>query len=158
MFEGTAAVPLIHYEKAVVAVREGEVEPQLWLAKDVEHEHLTIKNWTSTKTPEDAEKKKAVPGPVHERLLRLPDWGAPNGWDFWGRPWTYLDAPNKPKETGFITERHPRAACVMIATLVNCPRQYLPDMDVTWSAAMAAVWATKRGRIIDSSGNLTQPA
>ncbi len=163
LFEGTAAVPLIHYETSVAALRTAEVEPQLWLAKDVEHEHLTIKNWTSTgntKTLEDAEKKKAVPGPVRKRLLRLPDWGAPNGWDFWDRPWAYVDAPNRPKETGFITERHPRVACMMIATLVNCPheRQYLPDMDVAWSAAMAAVWVIKRGRIIDSSGNLTQPA
>ena len=105
-------------------------------------------------------RKKAVPGPVRERLLRLPDWGAPNGWDFWGRPWAFVDAPNKPKETGIITERHPRSARVTLATLVNCPheRQYLPDMDVARSAAMAAVWVTKRGRIIGSSGNLVQPA
>ena len=96
LFEGTAAVPLIHYETAAAAVRETEVECQLWLVEDVEQEHLTIKSWTSTKTPEDAEKKKAVPGPVRERLLRLPDWGAPNGWDFWGRPWAFVDAPNKP--------------------------------------------------------------
>ncbi len=71
-----------------------------------------------------------------------------------------MDAPNNPKETGISTEMQTRAARVTIATLVNCPRerQYLPDMDVVQSAAMAAVWATKLGIVIDSSGNLIQPA
>ncbi len=30
LFEGTAAVPLIHYETVVAAIREAELEPQLW--------------------------------------------------------------------------------------------------------------------------------
>ncbi len=77
----------------------------------------------STKTPEDAEKKKAVPGPVRERLLRLPDWATPNGWDFWGRPWAYVDAPNKPREIDITTDRHPRASRVTVATLVDCPHE-----------------------------------
>ncbi len=36
LFEGTAAVSLIHYEAAVVAVHKGEVEPQLWMIDDIE--------------------------------------------------------------------------------------------------------------------------
>ena len=63
LFEGTVAVPLIDYETAVVAVREAEVEPQLWLIKDIEREHLTIKNWASTKTPEDAERQRLFQAP-----------------------------------------------------------------------------------------------
>ncbi len=98
LFQGTEAIPLICYETAAAAIRQGEVEPLLWMVDDVKQEHHTIKTWVSTKTPEDAEKKKSAPGPIHDSLLRLPDWAAPNGWDFRGRLWAYMDTPNKPRE------------------------------------------------------------
>ncbi len=123
LFQVTEAVPLIHYETAVAAVHQEDLEPQLWTINDVNQEHYTIKIWVSSKTPEDAEKKKAIPPPSGDRLLRLPDWGAPNGWDFQRRFWAYMYAPNNYPDIGITIDRHSRVARVMVATLVNCPHE-----------------------------------
>ncbi len=38
--------------------------------------------------------------PSPSDLPRLPPWAAPNGWDYWGRPWAYMDAPSGHKRVG----------------------------------------------------------
>ncbi len=160
LFQGIEAAPLIHYETAAAAVHQEDLEPQLWTINDVKQEHHTIKIWVSSETPEDGEKKKAIPSPSRDHLLRLLDWGAPNCWDFHDRLWVYMDAPHNHPDIGITTDRHSRASRVMVATLVNCPheRQYLPDMNVAWYGAIAAMWATKQGHLIDSTGNFTSPS
>ncbi len=37
---------------------------------------------------------KNIWSPHRDTLPRLPPWGSPNGWDYRGRPWAYMDTPN----------------------------------------------------------------
>ncbi len=131
LFQGTPAVPLIRYQAAEQAIQEEGHEIDIWLASDVQREHKIIQEWPSSQMS-----------------------------GFWGRPCTYVDVPNGQLDVGVTTNRHERAACVTVAMLVNYPheRQYLPDLDVVQSAAMAAMWMTKKGWVFDNSGNLVPPA
>ncbi len=159
LFQGTEAVPLIWYETAEQAISQEGHEVDVWLTSDVQQERRTIKEWSSSRVSKEYPRKSRVPTPERERLPCLPEWGASNGWDFWGRTWAYVDVPNGQPDVGVTTNRHEKAAHVTVAMLVNCPheRQYLPDLDVARSAAMAAVWMSKKGRVIDNSGNLLPP-
>ncbi len=67
-------------------------------------------------------------------------WAAPNGWDYWGRPWAYMDAPSGHKEVGVSSTLSPPSDRVTVAVLVDCSHepQFLPDMTVTQSASVAA--------------------
>ncbi len=160
LFQGTKAVPLIRYETAEHAIRQEGHEVDIWLAFDVQQERRTIKEWPSGQMSGEFARKSSVTTPERERLPCLPEWGAPNGWDFWGRPWAYVGVPNGQPDVGVTTDQHDRAVRVMVAMLVNYPheRQYLPDLDVALSATMAAVWMSKKGRVFDNSGNLLPPA
>ncbi len=75
-------------------------------------------------------------------LPHLPDWVAPNGWDFWGRPWAYMDAPSGNSKVGVTSETG--KVWVTVAVLVRLDRevQYLPDQNVAKLASAAAmrVW------------------
>ncbi len=105
-------------------------------------------------------KDKRRPGgpwsPWQDTLPRLPEWGSPNGWDYWGRPWAYMDAPNGHSAIKVQSAHSKLAARVTIAVVVNCERepQYFPNLDVAKSAAAAPMWCGHQARVIDGSGNL----
>ena len=103
-------------------------------------------------------KDKGRPGgpwfPWQDTLPRLPEWGSPNGWDYWGWPWAYMDAPNGHSAIKVQSAHSKLAACVTV--LVNCERepQYFPNLDVAKSVAAAPTWHGHQARVIDGSGNL----
>ncbi len=94
--------------------------------------------------------------PWQNSLPRLPEWGSPNGWDYWGRPWAYMGAPNRHPDLKVKSSYHKHAARVTIAVLVNCERepQYFPNLDVAKSAAATPTWRGHTARVIDGSGIL----
>ncbi len=94
--------------------------------------------------------------PWQNTLPRLPEWGSPNGWDYWGRPWAYMDAPNRHPTIKVRSAHSKLAAHVTIAVLVNCKRkpQYFPNLDVAKSAAAAPTWRGHMAQGINGSGNL----
>ncbi len=96
--------------------------------------------------------------PEPATLPRLPPWAAPNGWDYWGRPWAYLDAPSGHKEVGVSSTLTPPSSRVTVAVLVDCPHepQFLPDMLVAQSAAVATGRATHQARPITQKGDLAE--
>ena len=73
-------------------------------------------------------------------LPPLPPRAAPNGWNYRGRPWAYLDAPSSHCEVGVSSALTPPSTRETIAVLVDCPHepQFLPDMAVPQSAFVAA--------------------
>ncbi len=75
-------------------------------------EHNGLKN---TKTPIGT-----VTSPARDALPRLPVWGSPNEWDYWGRPWAYMDAPHICPDLKVMSVHKAPAAPVTIAVLVNC--------------------------------------
>ncbi len=84
---------------------------------------------------------------VSPRLLtRLPPWATPNGWDYQGCPWAYLNPPSGHSEVGVSSALTPPSTRVMVAVLVDGPHesQFLPDMVVAELASVAAGRA-KRG-------------
>ncbi len=105
-------------------------------------------------------KDKCRPGgpwsPWQNTLPRLPKWGSPNGWNYWGRPWAYMDAPSGHSTIKVQSAHSKYTARVTIAVLVNCERepQYFPNLDVAKSAAAAPTWRGHQAPVIDGSGNL----
>ncbi len=75
--------------------------------------------------------------------------------DYWGRPWSYMDAPNGHPNVKANSVHNPPVAHVSIAVLVNCERepQYLPNLNVANPAAAALTWCGHQMRVIDGSGN-----
>ena len=90
-----------------------------------------------------------------QQLTHLPDWAAPNGWDFWGRPWAYMDAPAGHSTVG-VKSKEGRAR-VTIAVLVRLDReeQHLPDQNVAKSASAAGTLARKT-RVFNDDGSIRE--
>ncbi len=98
------------------------------------------------------------PDPATLRTLPSPPWAAPNEWDYWGRPWAYIDAPSGHSEVGVSSTLSPPSSRVTVAVLVNCPHepQFLPDMLVTQSAAVAAGRATRQAWPLTQKGEISE--
>ncbi len=96
--------------------------------------------------------------PEPATLPQLPPWAAPNGWDYWGRPWAYIDAPNVNSEVGVSSALSPPSNRVTVAILVDCPHepQFLPDMLVAQSAAVAAGRVTRQARPLTQKGEISE--
>ncbi len=96
------------------------------------------------------------PNPAN--LPRLPAWAAPNGWDYWGRPWAYLGAPIGHREVGVSSTLSPPSTRVTVAVLVDCPHepQFLLDMVVAQSASVAAGRATHQARPFTQKGEVQE--
>ncbi len=105
LFQGTEAVPLIWYKTVEQAIRQEGREVDIWLASDVQQERRTIKEWPSGQISGEYARKSSVPAREGERLPCLPEYFAPNGWDFWDRPWVYVDVPNGQPNVGVTTNR-----------------------------------------------------
>ncbi len=104
----------------------------------------------------DKSRPRDLGPPWQNTLPRLPRCGAPNGWDYWGRPWAYMDAPNGHSDIKIKSAHSPRAARVTIAVLVNCERepQFFPNLVVAKLAAAAPTWHGHQARVVDGPGNL----
>ncbi len=91
-------------------------------------------------------------------LPRLPLWAAPNGWDYWGRPWVYLDVPSGHSEVGVRSTLSPPSTWVTVAVLVDCPHkpQFLPDMVIVQSASVVAGRATRQARPLTQKGEISE--
>ncbi len=91
-------------------------------------------------------------------LPHLPPWAAPNKWDYWGRPWAYLDVPSGHKEVVVSSTLSPPSTRVTVAVLVDCPHepQLLPDMVVAQSASVAAGRATRQARPFTQKGEVQE--
>ncbi len=91
--------------------------------------------------------------PQLTQLPHLPDWAAPNGWDFWGRPWAYMDAPSGNSVVGVEEGK----AWVTVAVLVQLDRevQYLPDQNVAKSAS-ATIMRVRKTRVFNDNGSLRE--
>ncbi len=85
-YEGTPAEPILKYEDCLVLNKAGKQTTKFWTVNLLRVEHAGLKN---TKKP-----IATVTSPMRETLPRLPVWGSPNGWGYWGRPWAYMDAPH----------------------------------------------------------------
>ncbi len=147
-YEGTPEEPILKYEDCLFLTKAGKPATKFWMVDllGVEQEGLR-----STKKP-----IATVESPARETLPRLPVWGSPNGWDYWGRPWAYMmDAPHNCLDLKVMSVHKPPAARVTIAVLVNCERepQYVPNLDVAKSAAAPSTWRGKKGKIVDGDGN-----
>ncbi len=131
VYEGTPEEPIIKFETCKAELKRMGKAMRLWTVDLLEVEIAGLKD-------------KSHPGglwsPWQDTLPRLPKWGSPNGWDYWGRPWAYMDAPNRHPA---IKSAHSKlAARVTITVLVNCERelQYFPNLDVAKSAAATPTW------------------
>ncbi len=147
VYEGTKEKPIIKFETCQAELKSMGKAMRLWTVDLLEVEIAGLKN-------------KSRPGgpwsPWQNTLPRLPEWGSPNRWDYWGRPWAYMDAPNKHPAIKVQSAHHKLTDRVTIAVLVNCERepQYFPNLDVAKSAAAGPTWRGHMARVIDGSGNL----
>ncbi len=141
LFQGTRHHPLTSFETEPEARRQTGQSLQLWRVELIQHERDSL------------DSSRTVGGSISQDLAnlpRLPPWVAPNGWDYRGRPWAYLDAPSGHREVGVSSMLSPPSMQVTVAVLVDCPHepQFLPDMVVAQSASVAAGRATlQKGEI-----------
>ncbi len=121
----------------------------LWRAELIQHERSSL------------DLLRGVGGlisPNPASLPRLSAWAAPNGWDYWGRPWVYLDVLSGHSEVGVRSTLSPPSTRVTVAVLVDCPHepQFLPDMVVAQSAFVAAGRATRQARPFTQKGEISE--
>ncbi len=144
---GTPEEPILKYEDCLTLTKVGKPATKFWTIDMLGVEKEGLKD---TKKP-----IATVTSPARETLPRLPVWGSPNGWDYWGRPWVYMDAPHNCPDLKVMSVHEPLAARVTVAVLVNCERepQYFPNLDMAKSAAAASTWRGKKGKVVDGNGN-----
>ncbi len=147
VYEGTKEEPIIKFETCQAELKKMGKAMRLWTVDLLEVKIAGRK---------DKSRPSGPWSPWQNTLPRLPEWGSPNGWDYWGRPWAYMDGPNKHPTIKVQSAHSKLAARVTIAVLVNCERepQYFPNLDVAKSAAAAPTWRGHMARVIDGSGNL----
>ncbi len=150
LFRGTKHHPLITFEREHEARSQAGQQLRLWHEELINHERQSLDASRTVET---------LVLPRSSDLPRLPPQAAPNGWDYWGRPWVYLDAPSSHSEVGVSSALTPPSRRVTVAVLVDCPSepQFLPDMVVAQSASIVAcratcqVWRfTQKGEIQDN--------
>ncbi len=149
LFRGTRHHPLLSFEAEHQAQRQTDQRLRLWRAELVQHERESLNSLRGV---------GGLVSPEPATLPQLPPWGAPNGWDYWGRPWAYVDAPSGHSEVGVSSTLSPPSSRVTVAVLVDCPHepQFLPDTLVAQSAAIAAGRATRQARPITQKGEIAE--
>ncbi len=101
-YEGTPEEPILKYEDCLVLNKAGKQTTKFWTVNLLRVEQEGLKN---TKKP-----IATVTSPARETLPRLPVWGSPNGWDYWGRLWAYMDAPHNSPDLKVMSVYEPHAA------------------------------------------------
>ncbi len=146
LFQGTRHHPLLTFETERQARHQTGQRLWLWRAELIQHERDSV----------DSLRGLVSPQPM--TLPRLPPWAAPNGWDYWGRPWAYFDMPSGHSEVGVRSTLSPPSTRVTVAVLADCPHepQFLPDMLVAQSASMAAGRATCQARPFTQKGEISE--
>ncbi len=149
LFQGTRHYLLISFETELEARRQAGRQLRLWRAELIDHECNSL------------DLSRTVGGlisPNPDDLPRLPPWAVPNGWDYWGHPWAYMDAPSGYRQVGVSSTLSPPSTQVTVAVLVDCPHepQFLPDMIVTQSASVAAGRATRQARPFTQKGEVQE--
>ncbi len=149
LFQGTRHYPLISFEMELEARRQAGQQLRLWRAELIEHERNSL------------DSSRTVGGLVSSDpadLPQLPPWAALNGWDYWGRPWAYMDAPSGHREVGVSSTLSPPSTRVTVAVLVDCPHEpkFLPDMIVAQSASVAAGRSTRQVRLFTQKGEVQE--
>ncbi len=119
VYRGTPEQPILVYEHCKAENQRNNQKFRLWRLEHVEDEQERMKN---------GEPLNTIPTPQIQQLPHLPDWAAPNGWDIWGRPWAYMDAPAGHSTVG-VKSKEGRAR-VTIAVLVRC-RMNVPTSNRT---------------------------
>ncbi len=144
VYRGTPEQPILVYEHCKAENQRNNQKFLLWRLEHVEDERECMKN---------REPLNLIPTPQFQQLPHLPDWAAPNGWDFWGHPWAYMDAPAGHSTVG-VKSKEGRA-WVTIAVIVRLDReeQYLPDQNVAKSASVAGTLARKT-RVFNEDGSI----
>ena len=144
VYRGTPEQPILVYEHCKAENQRNNQKFLLWRLEHVEDERECMKN---------REPLNLIPTPQFQQLPHLPDWAAPNGWDFWGQPWAYMDAPAGHSTVG-VKSKEGRA-WVTIAVIVRLDReeQYLPDQNVAKSASVAGTLARKT-RVFNEDGSI----
>ncbi len=147
LFQGTRHHPLLSFEAEHQARRQTDQRLRLWRAELVQHERESLNSLRGV---------GGLVSPEPATLPQLPPWAAPNGWDYWGHPWAYIDAPSGHPEVGVSSTLSPASSRVTVAVLVDCPHepQFLPDTLVAQSAAIAAGRATRQAWPITQKGDL----
>ncbi len=146
-YEGTPEELILKYEDCITLNKAGKPTTKFWTVDMLGVEQEGLKN---TKKP-----VVTVASPARGTLPHPPAWGSPNGWDYWGRPWAYMDAPHNSPNLKVLSVHKLPAARVTAAVLVNCERepQYFPNLNVAKSAAATSTWMGKKGKVVDGDGN-----
>ncbi len=147
LFQSTRHFLLISLETELEARCQAGRQLRLWRTELIEHERRSL----------DAPRTvKGLVSPSLSDLPRLPPWAAPNGWDYWGRPWAYLDAPRGHREVGVNSAIAQPSTRVTVAVLMDCPHelQFLPDMSVAQLASVAAGRAMRQVRPFTQKGEV----
>ena len=141
LFRGTRHHTLISFETEWKARRQTGHQLRHWCVELINHEHQEHHESTMPLINHEClDASKMVGTLVSPRpcdLPRLPPWAAPNGWDYWSRPWAYFDVPSSHNEVGVSSMLTPPSTRITVAVLVDCPHepQFLPDMVLTQSEA-----------------------
>ncbi len=98
LFRVTRAHPLIALEMEREAHHQAGHELRFWHVELVKHECQALNEMRMIGD-------LVLPRPAD--LPRLPSWAAPNGRDYWGRPWAYLDAPSGHADVGVSSRLTP---------------------------------------------------
>ncbi len=146
VYRGTPEQPILVYEDCKAENNGQNRKLAIWRSEQVENERERMKAKVQLhliETPQLAE------------LPHLPDWAAPNGWDFWGRPWAYMDASSGHSKVGVISEAGKARVTVAVLVRLDQEVQYLPDQNVAKSASAAAMHVRKT-RVFNDDGSLRE--
>ncbi len=146
VYRGTPEQPILVYEECKAENNGQNRRLAIWRSERVENERERMRAKVQL---------NLIETPQLTELPHLPDWAAPNGWDFWGRPWAYMDAPSGNSKVGVTSEAG--KARVTVAVLVRLDRevQYLPDQNVAKSASAAAM-RVRKTRVFRNDGSLRE--
>ena len=100
-------------------------------------------------------KQESNPTLKLHQLPHLPDWAAPNGWDFWGRPWAYMDTPSGHSAVGVTSDTRSTWVTMAVLVCLDWELQYLSDQNVAKSAGAAETWLRKT-RVFHDDGSLRE--
>ncbi len=134
VYRGTPAQSILVYEHCRAENLRNNLKFQLWCSEQVENKPERMQDRMPLNT---------IAMPQIQQLPHLPDWAAPNRWDFWGRPWAYMDAPFGNSAVGVKSKEGKARVTITVLVRLDPEEQYLPDQNVAKSAGAAGTLARK---------------